>query len=223
MRNKLFLYLILCPIFFMLIFSSKSIFVCQNYCQADSNLIEISTFDIDIPAEIKVITNTAKIFENSDITSTVLETAHYNDEFTVLLIVGDFYKIQFGESQEGYILTAFCMDSSRTPLEVYLDTNAITTAESSLYLLSGSQFVLIDNIYLPAQTRIKLLNGFNETSQYTKASISLNGEVFTYYVPTANIDPDGISTRTIVALMLIVTSVTIFLILYSFFKGKKVN
>jgi len=208
---------------FMLIFSSKSIFVCQNYCQAENFAMETSTFDIEIPLEIKVVTNSAKIFENSDIFSNVLETAHYNDEFNVLLCVGDFYKVQFGESQEGYILTAFCMDSSRTPIEVYLDTNAITKAESSLYLLNGSQFILIDNIYLPAQTRIKLLNGFNETSQYTKASISLNGEVFTYYVPTANIDPDGNSTRTIVALMLIVTSVTIFLILYSFFKGKKVN
>lgn len=207
----------------LLLCFSTTIFSYQQVFCFSSSVMQSQTFDIEFPPNIKVITNTAKIFELPNLASEVLQTAIYNDEFTVVNITENFYKIQVNETEQGYVLTAFCMDSNLAPLEVFLDTNATITLESDLFLLSGSQYLKVNNLYLPTETRIKLINGFNETSLYTKASISLNGESFTYYIPTENIDPDGISTRTIIAFMLIITSVTIFLILYSFFKGKKVK
>jgi len=208
---------------FLLSFSTTVFSYQQVYSLNSSLAIQPQSFDIEFPPNIKVETNTAKIFEEPSLTSEVLQIAIYNDVFTVINITESFYKIQVSETEQGYILTAFCMDSERVPLEVYLDTNATIMLESDLFLLSGSQYIKVNNLYLPTETRIKLINGFNETSLFAKASISLNGEVFTYYIPTENIDPDGISTRTIIAFMLIITSVTIFLILYSFFKGKKVK
>ncbi|MDD4815767.1 MAG: hypothetical protein PHQ62_01335 [Clostridia bacterium] len=221
MKIKFFVCLIICPLLFAMILSPKLFFGCQNFCHAETFAMQTNSLYTILPTEVKITSNTTKIFETADIHSTVLATARYNDKFAVLDIEENFYKIQFGEEQEGFVLTAFSMDSSKMPLEVFLDTNAVLIAESELYILNGSQLLLVNNLYLPAETRIKLVNGFNEISEYTKASVSINGETFYYYILTENIDPDGISTRTIIALMLIVTTVTIFLILYSFFKGKK--
>lgn len=222
MKNKLFLCIVFCPILLLLSFT-MAVFPCHKDILSQNLIFESQVFENTAPSKITIATNTAKIYVLADLSSTVMATATYNDEFDVVDLTEDFYKIEYTENQLGYVLKAFCIDSELKPLEVYLDANATITSECFIYELIGGELVKIENLYLPAETRVKLVNGFSETNVYTQATVSLGGELFTYYIPTVDIDPDGISTRTIIAFMLILTCVTIFLILYSFFKGKKVT
>lgn len=208
MKNKLFSFLIVCPMLFAVLFSF--VLGTSSFMFADT-----------IPTEIKVISDTAEVYETADTTSTVIKTALFSEKYEVVDISGDFYEIEITTTQNGLIQTAFCMDSSFKPIESILDTNAIITRESNVYIKYGTQYTQVSGITLSENTRVKLLSGADGTSEYSFITFSADGELLTYYVLSDNIDADGFPLRTLIALMLIVTCVALFLIIYTFYKNKK--
>ncbi|MDD4685834.1 MAG: SH3 domain-containing protein [Clostridia bacterium] len=170
------------------------------------------------PEQIKVITNKANVYAEADINSSVLYEAQYGEIFLVQVIENNFYKISFDDNI-GYILIAYVLDINIKSPKIYLDTNAIVTHESKVYSLEG--YAEVSDIVLFKETRVKVLNGYDIDKQYCKISFLHNDEVVTYYISTSNITSDGVSTRTIISITLMIVCVFIFLILYSFFRGKK--
>lgn len=209
MKNKLFSLIVLCPMLlialFLFVFNTNS-----NYIFADA-----------VPAEIKIISDTAKVYELADLNATVLKTAVFSEKYNVESISGGFYEIQIPDLQNGYVLTSYCMDSLLKPIQSFLDTNAVITAESGVYIKNGAEYEAVSSVSLAENTRVKLLSGADNSNVYSFITFSLNGENLTYYVLSDNIDADGFSLRTLVALMLIVTCVALFLIIYSFYRNKK--
>jgi len=185
-----------------------------------NNFKEIVLESQNEPEQIKIITNKANVYVEADINSTILYQANYGEIFSVVSIEGDFYQINLNDNI-GYVLMAYALDVNIKSPEVFLDTNATVTHESRVYSLDA--YAEIPDIVLPVETRVKVLDGYDINKQYCKISFSYNDEVLTYYIPTSNIVSDGISTRTIISITLITVCTFIFLILYSFFRGKKVT
>lgn len=174
-----------------------------------------------LPSSINVITDSIKVYAQPTTASTIIATVTFGEEFNVTGADGEFYKIEINNGS-GYILKAYCVDSANAPLKTFLDTNAKLNSNSPTFELVNKQYQQTQ-ITLPAQTKIKILNGYNVNTSHTLISFEYNGEILTQYVETKNIQIEGIQTRQIVAIMLIVSCVSLVLIFYSFFKGKKTN
>lgn len=199
---------------------------CLNTCKGCEEILSfdkiltLTEFNSELPENVKIISNSIKIYQTADVNSEVLGTAYYGEIFEVVSVQNDFYEIIVSEDVFGYILMAYALDSSiKSPL-IHLDTNATLTETSSVFRLVGGEYLEVDDISLEKNTRIKVLDGYDINKEYCKVSFTFQDEIFTYYLLTENIDPDGIGSRFIVAISLIVVCVSIFLILYSFFKGR---
>ncbi|MDD2227548.1 MAG: SH3 domain-containing protein [Clostridia bacterium] len=196
--------------------------------QSDSNLTSesysktIISETFSSPERVKVIMNSVYVYENADTNSNPIGKAYFKDIYNVLSVEGDFYKIEFNDVS-GYILTAYAMDATILSPIINLDTNASLIKDSEVYRLIDNEYEAVEDIKLDAETRVKVLSGYDANKPYCYTSFSLNDEILTFYIPTENIVVDGISTRAIIAITLMVTCITIFLILYSFLRGKKVK
>lgn len=174
------------------------------------------------PEKVKIIMNCVSVYESANLNSNTIGNAFFKEIFNVIAIEENFYKIEYN-STIGYILTAYAMDFSISSPIINLDTNASLIRDSYVYEYNNEQhkYEIVEDIKLKANTRIKILSGYNLNKEYCKVSFQVDEEILTFYILTTNILTDGINSRTIIAITLIVVCITIFLILYSFFRGKK--
>lgn len=181
----------------------------------------LSEYDsFETPESVKIILNSVNVYQSANINSTILGKVYYGEVFSVLSEQDEFYEIAYETEVAGFILTAYALDTSFKSPQIFLDTNAIIINSSFVYKLIGDEFVKVDEIVLDINTRIKILDGYDINKTYCKTTFDYEGEIYTYYILTENINPDGISSRFVTAIMLIIVCVSIFLILYSFFKAR---
>jgi len=230
MKNMLFLIII--PVMFFSVFCcsinfSNSLIYSKNlhnnYVHFENNSFnESNTFDTsEMPEKIKITLNKVKVYETSSLDSEIIGQAFYGEVFNVVTKQNEFYEIEFSAEIYGFVLTAYALDVQIKSPKIFLDTNASLIKSSFAYELKDSEFIKMDDFFLETTTRIKILEGYDINKTYCKASFDFEDEVFTYYFLTDNINPDGIGSRFVTAIMLIIVCVSIFLILYSFFRGRK--
>ena len=177
-------------------------------------------FGFDIPENVKIISNRINIYEIADQNSEILDTAYYGEFFEVISVQDTFYEVAYTPEVSGYILIAYALDCNIKSPIIYLDTNATLTNASSVFRLVGDEYIEVNDIALEVNTRIKILDGYDINKEYCKVSFPFEDEIFTYYLQAEDINPDGIGSRFVIAISLIVVCVSIFLILYSFFRGR---
>jgi len=219
-------------VFVLFIFCFSAQFSLNLFCVGqiyDNSNLEVysqraisETFSFEQPEQVKIIMNSVYVYENADRSSNVIGRAYHKEIYNVLSLEENFYKIEFN-SDSGYILTAYAMDATILSPIINLDTNASLIKDSEVYRFADNEYKAVENIKLDAGTRIKILSGYDTSKQYRHISFLFNEEVLTFYIPTENIVADGISARAIIAIMLIIVCITLFLILYSFLRGKKVK
>lgn len=168
---------------------------------------------------IKVVAENVKIYDSENIESNVIKVAEFGEEFSVTSESEKFYYISFNE-QNGYILKAYCQNSNSMPIKKYLDTNAVITKNSNVYFYVENEYQM-QNIVLSENTRIKLLSGADNNQEFSKVTFNYEDKTLTGYIQTDNINADGIPTKTIIAIFLIVACVCIFLILYGIYNSAK--
>lgn len=172
-----------------------------------------------LPDNIKITTNSTPIFEEANTESEIIASAYYGDIFEVISADNQFYFVKISDSLNGYVLMAYSNDATLKDIPLFLDTNGYITKQTKVFDFVENEY--IETIFsLEKNTKIKIVDGLNTEKKYTKISFEQNNNILTYYVPTNTIEADGISKRTIIAIMLIVSSATLFWIFYSFFKGK---
>lgn len=165
--------------------------------------------------EIKIIVNQCAIYQNPNIESstyqitiphkTVLQAEIYNEEF---------YFITY-QSTSGYILKTNTMLNSNSSPTKKLVFNAVITKDSTIYKLKNNVFEDTFFDKLKKDTKIKLIDGYDTTNDYTLVSFyNQDNEVVSYYIETKNIQPFGVKKSVYVAISLIIFSISIFFILF---------
>lgn len=198
-------------------YKTNSFALCESIFFDSLNEFNVS----ETPEKIKIILNKVSVYEEASTDSEIIGQAFYGEVFNVISTQNEFYEIEFAEEVYGFVLTAYALDTQIKSPKIILDTNASLTKSSFVYELKNNEFIKINDIVLDATTRIKILEGYDVNKTYCKASFDFEDEILTYYFLTDNISPDGVSPRFITAIMLIIVCVSIFLILYSFFRGRK--
>ena len=180
----------------------------------------------DLPASVRVITVSTRIYNSASLSDPMLNgeeevRAVHGDTFEVLSLVvseNSFYEISYaGES--AYILKAHVLDTNIDANNVKLDTNAVLRENAEVFEYANQTYSKVD-ITLEKGTRVKLLDGIDNSLEYTRISFEIGEETLTYYVPTTAISPDGMSAGGITAIALIITCTSLLLILFGC-KGKK--
>ena len=180
----------------------------------------------ELPESVRVITVSTGIYNSASLSDPMMNgeeevKAFHGETFKVKsLIVAEnsFYEIVYNNAS-AYILKAHVLDTKINSNNIKLDTNAVLRIDAKVYEYNGENYSEIDYV-LEKGTRIKLLDGIDNTLEYTRISFELNEETLTYYVPTTAISPDGMSAGGITAIALIITCTSLLLILFGF-KGKK--
>lgn len=175
----------------------------------------------ETPDKVCVITDNTKVYKEANTTSEVLLLASFNQEFVVIDDSDEnFYYIQL-TSNQGYILKAFCVNVNNAPLAKNLDTNAKIKSTTHVFNKVENEFVEVPEITLESGTRVKLLSGTNNNDKYWQITFSQDNQQLTFYVESSNVDADGISIKIVTAILLIITCVILFLIIYGFYRSRK--
>lgn len=184
------------------------------FCFVPSTAVSAET-----PSSIIIVSDSANVYVQPDKTSEVLEKAYFGENFLVIEEINGFFKIEVGQ-QVGFVDVALCMNSENKPLTKELDTNATITKNTAVFLKTGSTFKQIESLSLNQGERIKLLY-LNPDQPYALISFTVSNQNFTYYVPSDAVNADGVPVRTVMAIMLITACVSIFLIIYGYYKSKQ--
>lgn len=146
----------------------------------------------------------------------VLITLRLNDTVVVNEISGDFAYVSTNKNVDGWIYKYYL--SQNTERDVYPVFNGTITKDTVIYDVDKQS----TSILATQGTRIYLYEGFDKGSEYTAIQIALeDSSLFTGYISTADIEPDGISKMLIVAITVIAAAVTIVLSLVFIRKKKK--
>lgn len=162
---------------------------------------------------VRVVCDQTLVYSAPDITSETLMTATYGTEFS---IVSDevvdyklFYKISLvghlNTPSEGYILKAHTLNSEISSPKMTLSDNAWVKSETAVvYNLVGEEFV-DTGITLGKDTKIRVLNGYDQSKTYTHIAFVKDDNIVYYYLKTADIGVSGINYLIIVAIMTLIT------------------
>ena len=175
------------------------------------------------PSQIKITSNSANVYTEASEYSQIIANFPLGTVLQVENIAGEFYEISFADEnteKRGFVLKAFTRDNSISVQKVFLNTNAKITSQTFAYEFKNNSYVQ-SGVILEKETRVQLLNGFDHRQQFSLVSAEIAGEVKTFYVETLLLDPDGLNQRTLIAIMIIIACVSVFLILYSFVRGRK--
>ena len=185
-----------------------------------------------LPSEVRVISVSATIYSEASLSSPMMTgeselKVEHGRTFSVIGESGDFYQISFtitiGETQTqttGYLLKAYCLDTSIKGQHVNIQTNAHLRNDSVVYNLNGENYEESE-ISLEKDFRVRLVDGFDQSLRYTRVMFDYNGETLMGYISTGEVIPDGISMNTAIAIGLIIASVSIILILFGFSRHNK--
>lgn len=172
---------------------------------------------------VYVISNKINVFSKADESSQIIATFIYGTKLQVIDEENDFYKISFENNnveELGYVLKSFVLNTNITSQIIYIDTNATIVKTCKTYDFINGQYIE-KSTTLENNTRVKLLNGYNSNIPYQQISYQLNEKIITCYIPTNSVEADGLNQRALIAFMLIIVCVSLFLILYGFYRGKK--
>lgn len=168
------------------------------------------------PQKVKVVANQTIVYKEPSITSEILiEKCVYG---TVFDVVSDdaidyklFYKVSVVgliEDQTitvGYILKSHTLDSTISSPTKALDDNAtIKNDNAVVYELVEQQYVATQKT-LPKDTKIRVLDGYDSSKEYTFVSFTENDIIVSYYVKTVDVQVYGVNYSLIVAIMTLIT------------------
>ena len=181
------------------------------------------------PTTVRVVANQTDIYSAPNITSEILVSGI--KQGIVLTVVSDavvdyklFYKVSldgYETSQtEGYVLKSHTLDTSITSPEKSLDDNAkIKNDNTIVYDLVGEEYVATD-IILSKNEKIRILDGYDTSKEFTYISFIKDENIVSYYVKTENIEVVGINYTIIVAVMTLITCASVLSIVLGI-KAKK--
>ena len=168
------------------------------------------------PQKIRVVANQTIVYKEPSITSDILiEKCVYG---TIFDVVSDdaidyklFYKVSvvgLVEDQTitvGYVLKSHTLDSTISSPTKALDDNAtIKTDNAVVYELVDQQYVATQKT-LAKDTKIRVLDGYDSSKEYTHISFAENDTIVLYYVKTADVQVYGVNYSLIVAIMTLIT------------------
>lgn len=190
------------------------LFFCSIY------LIKIDTGFVHAEEEIlscRVITDSAKIFADTDLASEVLLTANHKDVFTlksespITNLEGiNFYSLDIEEFENAFILTSQVLINYGTAVLVKIIPNGTIlsgTTTLELFTNTSSVFTKINEIEISENFEIRMLEGYNEYQPYTKVQFIYENELVTTYISTSIITPYGLKQS--VKILLIILAVCI--------------
>jgi hypothetical protein len=188
------------------------------------------SFAATLPEQVRVVHNFARIFSTSqnleilsqqELDQVTIKLALLDDVFNVTGEEVEVYIISFEHNQEnttGYIFKSAVIDNSIKSPEIFLQTNATVTQNSSVYKLENEVFEKVENITLEKGSQVRLQEKMSSKNTYTLVSFNHNGQRLNYYVETQNLKPNGVSRAILTAITLIFVSVSAGGILLGIFK-----
>lgn len=138
------------------------------------------------------------------------------------IIIGNdgfnYYCVKVNE-QDGYVFCSQVLPSNyKSPIKD-LDGNATLKSAAEVYVLENSVYNKTETI-LPKNQKIKILDGYNNNSQYTRIQYKdQEGQILTAYIKTETMKVSGISRSTIGAIIIVFTTVSLVLVVFGI-KGK---
>lgn len=188
------------------------------------------SFAATLPEQIRVIHNQTRIYSTTDLSeiemqdtqAVTIAIANLHDVFDVVSEQGDFYEINILDTT-GFVLKVATIDNSLKSPEKFLQTNAHILTDTSVYEKINNEYVLVENKTLLKDTQVRLNNGYDNSVQYTYISYDDNGQISNYYVLTAHVKSNGLDRSVLLAISLIIISVSVGGILMRIFKKNKIN
>ena len=180
----------------------------------------------DSPTYI-VCSNSANVYQSSDMTSTIVYTISHKDKIDVELdgasakiytnLGYSFYKITT-VGKEGYILADFAVKMAEELQEIP-NFNARTNGPCVVYNKVGDEYVET-SISLEKGAKLFLYEGYKSKNPYTAVSFVLDNQVLYGYLKSESIDPNGINPAIITCACLILAILGI-MFTFLFIKGRK--
>ena len=155
-----------------------------------------------------------KVTTLDDLEQPVLITLKFGEEVIITEIQDDFAKVSV-RNVEGWVYKYYLSQSNSQ--DVYPVFNGTVRKDSVVYDVDKEPTEIIAK----ADSRIFIYKGFSK-KELTAVQIVLDdGSLYTGYLTTADIEPDGVSKLLIVAITIIIAAVTIILSIIFIKKGRK--
>ncbi len=137
-----------------------------------------------------------------------------------------FYEVRFENGTYGYINanSMVSYNTDKEPKKIKANATIFTSDEKefiNLYIKNGDKYELVSDFVLLDGTRVRLVDNFDSSAEYTEIKYVANGEVQKAFVKTKFIQVDGISFEIIIAILLGVLCVLFTLILIVVIKKNK--
>lgn len=178
---------------------------------------------------VKVIYSCINVYSEPNHNSLVITQAKYGNVFTLSQptpIDGQnnisYYKIILDQINQsyGYVICSQVLDVALNSPQKYLDQNATIKKDAITYEQPNKDFP--NGITLKRGQKIKILDAYDSKSQFTRIQFkNEQGEIVTTYVETTLIKTSGISSGTVSAIILIVSTVSLVLIVFGITHKKK--
>ena len=203
--------------------------LCGVFFMSVSPLI---SFANSLPNEVRVIFNQARVYSTTnfdeietqeDVEGITIFIVSLHDVFVVIDEEENFYEIELENEQTGFIQKNAVIDNSLSSPEIFLQTNAYALTNSSVYEKINNTFVMLNSIQIEKNQRVRILEGYDMANQFTFVSFENEGHVYSYYVKTNQIKPDGIDRSILLAITLITIAISAGGILMKIFKPKPKN
>lgn len=188
-------------------------------------------FANEVPEQVRVIYSFTYIYSADELVlettekeqreEYVLEIASLHQVYLVVEQTEKMYKIEFEKQNEtlaGYIYKSVVIDNKTKSPTKYLQTNATITKDAEVFKKEENTFVKVENILLEKNTKARLLEKLTSANEYTLISFTSNNTIEYAYVKTNHIKADGMSRSVLVAITLILTSISVGSVLLTIFK-----
>lgn len=173
--------------------------------------------------KLKIISNTAIIYENADSNSLQTDLLYFSDivETSAPYETQEsggykFVKIFYNKNQtvtQGYILETNCRLLGKNEIKVKVITNASVKCENNqlinLFLLNGNNYVQSKNVTLSNGERVRILSGYNKNEPYTLVQFEKDTQVYNLFIQTEYLSIDGFANWVIILLSILLALCTI--------------
>ena len=146
----------------------------------------------------------------------IIITLKMGEEVVISEFQNDFAKVSVRENVEGWVYKYYLSQGSSQ--DVYPVFNGTVRKDTVIYDIDQQATEIIAK----ADSRIFIYQGFNDKKELTAVQLVLDdGSLYTGYIATSDIEPDGVSKLLIVAITIISAAVTIILSIVFIKKKKK--
>ncbi|MEG1500089.1 MAG: hypothetical protein RR400_03385 [Clostridia bacterium] len=182
--------------------------------------------------KIEIIYNTANVFEQADVSSKVLKTVKHEEQFQLFVqtevvgIGGNFFHIKIDDKQNGFVLSRCALVLNDKSIINKISPNAVildSVKEIQLFEFeTDGKFSAFVTIQKTPDCKIRIIDGYNEHSEWTKIQLQNNQNTWTGYIKTQQINPYGIKhSIKITIIILTVVAIVLISLLIWFIKKKK--